>query len=41
MSFASDPLLPKKTFDMGTGARASSRSASSAGTSVAIDENEW
>ena len=41
MSFASEPLLPKKIFDIGAGYMASTRSASSAGRSVAIDENAW
>ncbi len=41
MSLASEPLLPKNTFDIGTGAISISRSASSAGVSVAIEENEW
>ncbi len=41
MSLASEPLDPKNTFDMGTGVDASTRSASSAGASVAIDEKPW
>ena len=41
MSFASDPLLPKKTFDIGTGAQRDQPLGEQRGPSVAIDENEW
>ncbi len=41
MSFASEPELPKNTLLIGTGAIPISRSDSSAGSSVPIEENAW
>ena len=41
MSLASEPELPKNTFDMGTGAISISFSASRMGVSAAMDEKKW
>ncbi len=41
LSFASDPELPKKTFDIGAGARSISISARSIMGSCDLAVNEW